>query len=93
MLFYRRRYVYKLERDWAAWPPPKDAVLVEACLKLVADNAAARGPLEEELLTEKTGPSGRFASAAETAQFESTLLRRVREDPERVGAKWRRQDL
>jgi hypothetical protein len=64
-------YVYKLERDWPPGPRPIDAALVEACLKLVADNDAARGPHEEELLTEKTGPAGRLASAAATAHFES----------------------
>jgi hypothetical protein len=51
--------------------PSEDAAQVEACLKLVADNDAARGPHEEELLTEKTGPAGRLASAAATAPVES----------------------
>jgi uncharacterized protein YecT (DUF1311 family) len=51
--------------------PSADAAQVEACLKLVADNDAARGPHEEELLTEKTGPAGRLASAAATAPFEA----------------------
>ncbi|PNE11224.1 MAG: hypothetical protein CR217_09885 [Beijerinckiaceae bacterium] len=64
-------YVYKLERDWPPGPRPKDAAEVEACLKLVAENGAARGLHEEEILTEKTGPAGRLASAAATAPFES----------------------
>jgi hypothetical protein len=64
-------YVYKLERDWPPGPRPKDAAQVEACLKLVADNDAARGTHEEELLTEMTGPAGRLTSAAATAPFES----------------------
>jgi hypothetical protein len=55
-------FVHKLERDWPPGPRPKDATQVEACLKLVADNVAARGPYEEEILTEKTGPAGRLAS-------------------------------
>ena len=64
-------YIYKLERDWPPGPRPKDVAQVEACLKLVADNDAARGPHEEEILIEKTGPAGRLASAAATAPFES----------------------
>ena len=64
-------YVYKLERGWPPGPRPKDAAEVEACLKLVADNDAARGLHEEEILTEKTGPAGRLTSAAATAPVES----------------------
>lgn len=63
--------IHKLERDWPPGPRPKDAAEVEACLKLVADNAAARGPHEEDILTEKTGPAGRLASAAAAAPVEA----------------------
>ncbi|HTV33820.1 MAG TPA: lysozyme inhibitor LprI family protein [Methylocella sp.] len=64
-------YVYKLVRDAPPGPRPKDAAEVEACLKLVADNDAARGSHEEDILTEKTGPAGRLASASAIAPVQS----------------------
>jgi uncharacterized protein YecT (DUF1311 family) len=64
--------LYVIERN----PPPSgradDRDRMQACMKLVADNNNARGPIPEPFLSEMPTPEGRLEGASVEARFELT---------------------